>query len=51
MAIRDPQVSDRLKGMAVNPGGIPSEEFRARIDTDIKVYADVVKAANLHFEE
>src|SRR5207302_1901793 len=31
-AIQSPDVSMRLKGMAVHPGGIPSEEFRKRID-------------------
>jgi tripartite-type tricarboxylate transporter receptor subunit TctC len=50
-AIRSPDVSARLKGMAVTPGGISSEEFRRRIDADILTYADVVKAANLTFEE
>jgi len=37
--------------MAVNPGGNASEQFRAIIDADIKAYVEVVKAANLHFEE
>ena len=37
--------------MAVNPGGGPSEEFRTMIDADIKTYAEVVKAANLKFEQ
>ncbi|HEY7299816.1 MAG TPA: tripartite tricarboxylate transporter substrate-binding protein [Xanthobacteraceae bacterium] len=50
-AIRDPQVSARLRGMAVNPGATSSKEFRAMIDADIKSYEDVVKAANLKFEE
>jgi tripartite-type tricarboxylate transporter receptor subunit TctC len=50
-AIRDPEVSAKLKTMAVNPGGTSSDEFRAMIDADIKTYVDVVKAANLHFEE
>jgi tripartite-type tricarboxylate transporter receptor subunit TctC len=50
-AIRDPDVSAKLRGMAVNPGGTSSEEFRAMIDADIKNYVEVVKAANLKFEE
>ena len=50
-AILSPEVSARLKGMAVHPGGIPSEEFKKRIDADILTYIDVVKAANLKFEE
>ena len=50
-AIRDPEVSAKLKGMAGNPGGTTSDEFRAMIDADIKTYVEVVKAANLKFEE
>jgi tripartite-type tricarboxylate transporter receptor subunit TctC len=50
-AIMSPNVSARLKGMAVHPGGIPSEEFRKIIDADILTYVAVVKAANLKFEE
>jgi len=50
-AIRDPDVSAKLKGMAVTPGGGSSEEFRALIDRDITTYVEVVKAANLKFEE
>jgi tripartite-type tricarboxylate transporter receptor subunit TctC len=49
--IADPEVSAKLKGMAVDPGGGPSEEFRAMIDADIKTTADVVKAANLEFKD
>jgi len=50
-AITDPEVSAKLKAMAVNPGGNASEEFRAMIDADIKTTADVVKAAKLEFKE
>ena len=50
-AMADPGVRDKLKAMAVNPGGGPGDEFRKRIDTDIKMFADVVKAANLKFEQ
>ena len=50
-ALADGGVREKLKAMAVNPGGGPSEEFRKKIDGDIKVFADVVKAANLKFEE
>jgi tripartite-type tricarboxylate transporter receptor subunit TctC len=49
-AIRDPDVSAKLKGMAVVPGGTTSEEFRKRIDADIQTYVAIVKAANLKFE-
>jgi tripartite-type tricarboxylate transporter receptor subunit TctC len=50
-ALADGGVREKLKAMAVNPGGGPSEDFRKKIDADIKVFADVVKAANLKFEE
>jgi tripartite-type tricarboxylate transporter receptor subunit TctC len=50
-ALADAGVRAKLKAMAVNPGGGPGEEFRKKIDGDIKMFADVVKAANLKFEE
>jgi tripartite-type tricarboxylate transporter receptor subunit TctC len=46
-----PDVSDKLKAMAVNPGGTSSEDFRRMIDADIKVYEAVVQAAHLTFED
>ncbi len=49
-AIRDAEVSKKLRGMAVNPGGGSSDEFRKMIDADIETYVKVVKAANLKFE-
>jgi tripartite-type tricarboxylate transporter receptor subunit TctC len=49
-AINDPDVSSKLKAMAVTPGGQPGSEFRAMIDKDIKVLSEVIKAANLKFE-
>jgi tripartite-type tricarboxylate transporter receptor subunit TctC len=50
-AITDPDVSQKLKAMAVNPSGNSGEEFRKLIDADIKSYADVVTAAKLTFAE
>jgi tripartite-type tricarboxylate transporter receptor subunit TctC len=50
-AIQDPDVSGKLKAMAVNPGGGSSEEFRRMIDADIQKFVDVVKAANLTFAD
>jgi tripartite-type tricarboxylate transporter receptor subunit TctC len=50
-ALADTGVREKLKAMAVNPGGGPGEEFRAKIEGDIKLFADVVKAANLKFED
>jgi tripartite-type tricarboxylate transporter receptor subunit TctC len=48
-ALADPGVRDKLKAMAVNPSGGPGDEFRKKIEADIKVFSDVVKAANLKF--
>jgi tripartite-type tricarboxylate transporter receptor subunit TctC len=50
-AIRDPGVSEKLKNMAVIPGGGPADVFKRMIDADIVKYTEVIKAANLHFEE
>jgi tripartite-type tricarboxylate transporter receptor subunit TctC len=50
-AIQSPDVADKLKALGVEPGGIPSDELRRLIEADIKLTADVVKAANLTFEE
>ena len=50
-AIRDPGVAEKLKAMAVEPGGGPPEDFRRLIDSDIIKFGNVVKAANLHFEQ
>ncbi len=50
-AIRDPGVSAKLKNLAVDPGGGPAEDFRRKIDAQIVKYKEVIKAANLHFEE
>jgi tripartite-type tricarboxylate transporter receptor subunit TctC len=49
--LADAGVREKLKAMAVNPGGGPGDEFRKMIEGDIKKYADVVKAANLTFEQ
>jgi tripartite-type tricarboxylate transporter receptor subunit TctC len=50
-AIADPGVASKLKAMAVNPGGDTPEQFSKTIQNDIVKFADVVKAANLKFEE
>jgi tripartite-type tricarboxylate transporter receptor subunit TctC len=49
--IADAGVDQKLKALAVNPGGATPEEFRKIIDSDIVKYRDVVKAANLKFED
>ncbi len=50
-SIRDPGVSDKLKALAVDPGGATPAEFKNIIKSDIAKFGDVVKAANLNFEE
>jgi len=50
-ALANAGVREKLKAMAVDPGGGPGEEFRTRIEGDIKLFADVAKAAKLQFEE
>jgi hypothetical protein len=37
--------------MAVKPGGPTGDAFKKRIDADIEVYVDVVKAAKLTFPQ
>jgi tripartite-type tricarboxylate transporter receptor subunit TctC len=50
-ALADAGVRDKLKAMAVNPDGGPGDEFARLIDTDIQKYVEIVKAANLKFED
>ena len=50
-ALVDPGVRERIRGITYFPEGGPAQEFRARIDGDIQVFTDVVKAANLKFEQ
>jgi tripartite-type tricarboxylate transporter receptor subunit TctC len=50
-AIHDTTVSDKLKAMAVNPGGPSGDDFKRQIASEITKYSEVVKAANLHFDE
>jgi tripartite-type tricarboxylate transporter receptor subunit TctC len=49
--LADAGVRQKLKAMAVNPGGGSPDEFRRIIDADIKMFGEVVRAANLKFEE
>jgi tripartite-type tricarboxylate transporter receptor subunit TctC len=49
--VQSPDVGDKLRALGVDPGGIPSDDFRRLIEDDIKVFVAVVKAANLTFEE
>jgi tripartite-type tricarboxylate transporter receptor subunit TctC len=50
-ALADQGVRQKLKAMAVNPGGGEGNEFRALIDRDIKLFSNIVQTANLKFEE
>jgi len=50
-ALKDSEVRSKLKAMGVNPGGSSGDGFRLMIDADIKKYVDIVKAANLKFED
>jgi tripartite-type tricarboxylate transporter receptor subunit TctC len=48
--IADPGVRERIRGMAYDPEGSSGEAFRERIDADIKVFGEVVRAAKLTFD-
>jgi tripartite-type tricarboxylate transporter receptor subunit TctC len=50
-SIRDPEVSAKLRNLAVTPGGGSPDDFRRIVEDDIGKVRDVVKAANLKFEE
>jgi tripartite-type tricarboxylate transporter receptor subunit TctC len=50
-AIQSPDVVEKLKAMAVKPGGGPAEEFARMIDGEIKSYSEIAKAANLSFAD
>jgi len=49
-AIADPGVSQKLKALAVDPGGATPEQFERIIQNDIAKFGEVVKTAHLHFE-
>jgi len=50
-ALQDANVQQKLKAMAVKPGGGPGEEFRHMIDGDIRKFSEIAKAANLTFDQ
>jgi hypothetical protein len=43
-------VREKLKAMAVTPGGDSSSQFRKTIDTDIAQYRLVIEKANIKVE-
>ena len=49
--IADPGVAQKLRALAVSPGGATADEFRRIIDNDIVKYREVVQAAHLKFED
>ena len=49
-ALAAPAVQEGLQKMAVKPGGPTGDDFKKRIEADIKSFAEVVKAANLTFK-
>jgi len=50
-AVADAGVRERIRGITYFPEGGSAEEFRTRIDGDIQIFSDVVKEANLKFEQ
>ncbi len=49
-ALADVGVRDKIRAITYDPGGGTGEEFARRIDGDIRIFSDVVRAANLKFE-
>ncbi len=47
----DPAVRDKIRAVSYFPEGMPGEEFRARINSDIETFTGIAKAANLKFEQ
>jgi tripartite-type tricarboxylate transporter receptor subunit TctC len=50
-SIHDPGVSEKLKALAINPSTATPEQFRQLIESDIVKFREVVKAADLKFED
>ncbi len=50
-ALADAGTREKLKMMGVDPGGGAGDELRQKVDSDIKLFSEIVKAANLKFEE
>ena len=50
-AVADAGVRERIRGTTYFPEGGGAEEFRTRIDGDIQIFSNAVKAANLKFEQ
>jgi tripartite-type tricarboxylate transporter receptor subunit TctC len=50
-SIHDPGVAAKLRALAIEPSNDTPEQFKALIDSDIVKFRNVVKAANLKFED
>jgi tripartite-type tricarboxylate transporter receptor subunit TctC len=50
-ALADGGVREKLKAMAVDPGGAAGDEFRRIIDADIMRFGEIAREANLKCEE
>ena len=50
-SIHDPGVSAKLRALAIEPSNDTPEQFKELIDSDIVKFRNVVKAANLKFED
>jgi tripartite-type tricarboxylate transporter receptor subunit TctC len=48
--LADVAVRERIRAISYDPGGGPGDEFARQIDAEIKIYSDIVKAANLKFD-
>jgi tripartite-type tricarboxylate transporter receptor subunit TctC len=48
--LADPGVREKVRAVTYYPEGMGSKDFRARIDGDIKIFQEIVKAANLKFQ-
>ena len=49
--VKDPEIIEKFKALAVDPVGNTSEEFAAVIDADIKRWKEVNKTANIHLDD
>ncbi|MBV9347807.1 MAG: tripartite tricarboxylate transporter substrate binding protein [Pseudolabrys sp.] len=50
-ALADPGVQEKLRGMAVKPGGPVGDAFGKWVDDDVKAISEIVKAADLKFDQ
>ena len=46
-ALRKPEIREKLRSQLIEPAPSTPDELRARIEAEKKLWADVVKAANI----